>query len=278
VCTVLVVAARRANGGSQVRALRRRTAWRVPEPLLARLARALHDADVDVEPEAALQMWATSIVGIGALGAVLLSVPIGAVLAGAVIIGGPVGLHAAQARHEHRFVQALPAALEQIGSELRGGGSVASGLAHLADSASPVARDAGRVQSRCRLGLPLAEALAAWPAEHDAPGVRAAAGSLAVAVEMGGRAADAIDGLASSLRARLEAMAEARSLSTQARLSAVVVGAAPLGYLAFASLVDASAVDALVTTGVGRVCFVVGVGLEGVAALWIRRIVTSEAA
>jgi len=128
---------------------------------------------------------------------------------------------------------------------------------------------------RTQLGLPLADALAAWPAEHDAPGVRAAAGALAVATTVGGRAADAIDGLAASLRDRLDAMAEARSLSAQARLSAVVVGAAPLGYLAFAALVDPGAVTALVSTGVGRVCLAVGLGLEALAALWIRRILRS---
>ena len=82
---------------------------------------------------------------------------------------------------------------------------------------------------------------------------------------MGGRAADAIDGLASSLRHRLDAVAEARSLSAQARLSAVVVGAAPLGYLAFSAMVDPGAVTALVATGVGRVCLVVGLGLEALA-------------
>jgi Flp pilus assembly protein TadB len=31
------------------------------------------------------------------------------------------------------------------------------------------------------------------------------------------------------------------------------------------------------TTGIGRVCLVVGLGLEALAALWIRRIVASEA-
>ena len=67
-------------------------------------------------------------------------------------------------------------------------------------------------------------------------------------------------------------MAEARSLSAQARLSAVVVGAAPLGYLAFSALVDPAAVTALVDTGVGRVCLVLGLGLEALAGLWIRRI------
>ena len=95
---------------------------------------------------------------------------------------------------------------------------------------------------------------------------------------MGGRAADALDRLASSLRDRLDAVAEAQALSTQARLSAIVVGAAPLGYLVFASLVDARSVTALVGTGVGRVCLVVGVALEALAAVWMRRIVGSEPA
>ena len=70
-------------------------------------------------------------------------------------------------------------------------------------------------------------------------------------------------------------IAEAHALSAQARLSAVVVGAAPLGYLAFSAMVDPRAVTALIDTGVGRVCLVVGLGLEGLAALWIRRILRS---
>jgi tight adherence protein B len=131
------------------------------------------------------------------------------------------------------------------------------------------------VHVRTELGVPLADSLTGWPLDHDAPGVRAAAGALAVAATMGGRAADAIDGLASSLRHRLDAVAEARSLSAQARLSAVVVGAAPLGYLAFAAMVDPGAVTALVDTGVGRVCLVVGLALEALAGLWIRRILRS---
>jgi Flp pilus assembly protein TadB len=70
-------------------------------------------------------------------------------------------------------------------------------------------------------------------------------------------------------------MAEARALSAQARLSALVVGAAPLGYLAFSALVDPAAVTALVDTGVGRVCLLLGLGLEALAGLWIRRILGS---
>ena len=41
-------------------------------------------------------------------------------------------------------------------------------------------------------------------------------------------------------------------------------------------LVDARSVTALVGTGVGRVCLVVGLALEALAAVWMRRIVASE--
>jgi tight adherence protein B len=91
-----------------------------------------------------------------------------------------------------------------------------------------------------------------WPGERPLPSVRAVAGSLAVASTIGGRAADALDGLAASLRERIGAIAEARALSAQSRMSAVIVGVAPLGYLLFSAALDPSSVDALVTTHVGR--------------------------
>ena len=235
---------------------------------------ALRDAVIPWTPEEAVEYWGIAVVAVALLAAALspvLAVP--AVLA--VVAAGPVALVLARSRRERAFTAELPPALEQVAAELRGGGTVAAAVDVLAAGGGAVAGDLRRVHQRTQLGLPLAQALAGWPADHDAPGVRAAAGALAVAATMGGRAADAIDGLASSLRHRLDAVAEARSLSAQARLSAVVVGAAPLGYLAFSALVDPAAVTALVDTGVGRVCLLVGLGLEALAALWIRRILRS---
>jgi tight adherence protein B len=239
------------------------------------LARALVAADVDAGPEAAVEAWGIATLAVACVSGVVapsMLVPALALCG----FGAPFSLHVLRRRHERHFAAALPMALEQVAAELRGGGTVAGAVQRLGSAAGPVAHDLARVHARTRLGLGLVDALASWPREHDAPGVRAAAGALAVAAGLGGRAADAIDGSASSLRHRLDAAAEARALSTQARTSAIVVGAAPLGYLAFASVVDPSSVDALTTTGVGRVCLVVGVALEALAALWIRRIVTAE--
>jgi tight adherence protein B len=242
-----------------------------------RLAAALYDADVSWTPEEAVEYWSIGVLAAALLAAAL--APVLVILAGlAAVAGGPFGLALRRSRREQRFAAGLPPALEGIAAELRGGGTVGGALDRLAETSEPVAGDLRRVRARTRLGLPLTEALAAWPSEHDAPGVRAAAGALSVATTMGGRAADAIDGLASSLRQRLDAVAEARALSAQARLSAVVVGVAPLGYLAFSALVDPAAVTVLIDTGVGRACLVVGLGLEALAGAWIRRILRSGAA
>ena len=275
-CAGLVTSARRAASGDRVRALAPRSRWRVPSRWRDTLARALVDADVSSTPEQAVEYWAIGVAAVALLaGAFAPALALPSALAA--LVAGPVGLRTARTRRERRFAAALPIALEQVAAELRGGGTVAMAIERLAVDPGAVGPDFQRVQRRTQLGLPLDEALSGWPREHDTPGVRAAAGALSIASALGGHAAEAIDGLAASLRHRLDAIAEAHALSAQTRLSAVVVGSAPLGYLAFAAMVDPRAVGTLIDTGVGRVCLVVGLALEGLAALWIRRILRSTA-
>jgi tight adherence protein B len=270
----LVRAARRADTGGRVRPLTERARRTLPPRIRVPLQRALRDADVHLDPEVAVEWWLAAALALAVFVSALSPGLVVPALLG-VLVAGPVALQLGRTRRERRFGVALPAALEQVAAELRGGGTVAAAVDRLAAGDGPIADDLRRVHVRTGLGLGLGAALEGWPTDHDAPGVRAAAGALAVAASLGGRSADAIDGLATSLRHRLDAFAEAHALSAQARLSAIVVGAAPIAYLCFSGLVDPSSIGTLVTTGVGRVCLVVGLALEALAALWIRRIVRS---
>jgi tight adherence protein B len=265
----------RVDGVERSRSLRAAFGRRLPAPLRAPLESALAAADLDLSPERAVELalLGTATVVLAALAlAPGLVVPalIGALLA------GPVGLRMARDRRERRFGVALPATLDELASELRGGNNVGGAIGRVAGRGGPVAADLMRVHARTELGLGLVEALEAWPNDHDTPGVRAAAGALSIAGQLGGHSSGALEGLATSLRLQLDARAEARSLSAQARLSAIVVGGAPVGFLAASSLLDAGTVKTLVGTGVGRVCLVSGLALEAAAAFWIRRIVGSE--
>jgi tight adherence protein B len=239
------------------------------------LVRALEDAALELEPEGACELWLASTVALTIV--TLAIVPaLAPLMALSALAAGPVGLRIARGRMRQRFVAALPGSLEQVAAGLRGGATVSEMLGILADAGGPLASDLRRVRARATLGLGLPDALASWPAERDVPAVRAVGGALAVATSVGGPAAGALDGLAASLRERLGAIAEARALSAQARLSAIVVGAAPGAYLAFSALVDPNSVRLLIGNDTGRVCLVLGLAFEALALVWMRHIVRAE--
>jgi tight adherence protein B len=259
----------------RARRLATRPARRLPHRWRAPLERALRRADVDVEPEAAMRIW----LGAAATGAfcVLLLAPPLALPAGMVLVAGaPVALRLAQGRRDAKVVAALPDALELVAAELRSGGTVVDALESIVRDGGPLAADVRRVDARRRMGAGLVDALAAWPADRPAPAVRLVAGALSVAGTVGGPSAAAVEGLARSLRDRADAQAEARALSTQARLSALVVGLAPVAFVLFSAVTDPGSVGTLVGSGAGRLCLVGGVALEVLAAVWIRRLVRIE--
>ncbi len=247
----------------------------LPARVRAPLARALLDAQSPLSPEDAVTTVAASVaavtIPIGVLAPTLVPLVVVAGLA-----AGPVLLVTARGRVRRRYLTDLPGLVELLAARLRSGHTVPTALADAAAGPGPVAVDLRGLLARLDHGEPLAAALAWWAERRGLDPVRAVAGALAVAAETGGAAADALDGLARSLRDHLGARAEADAQSAQARLSAVVVGAAPLGYLAFSAAVDPGSVGLLLTTGVGRVCLVLGLGLDALAVWWMRRIVRSE--
>jgi tight adherence protein B len=267
----LASAARRADSATRTRALARRPRRTLPARLRTPLAQALRDAEVGVTPEDAVRLWLASTFGIVVVG-VSLAPGLGVLGGIAAAAGAPLALRLGAGRHITSLVAALPELLDQVAADLRGGGTVSGALDRVADSTGRLASDLAAVRSRTRLGLDLTEALSRWSTERPYPGFAEVAGALAVAATTGGRAATALSGLAASLRDRLACVADARALSAQARASAVVVGVAPVAYLIFSAVVDPGSVAVLVGTTVGRVCLAVGFTLDGVAAMWMRRL------
>jgi tight adherence protein B len=267
--------ARRAEATDRARALGPRRS-RLPRIARERLETALVAADAPPDAGAAVQVWLLAALAAGCLagGLDLVFAP---VAIGAVLIGGPIALYSARGRGRRRGAAELPVALELVAAELRTGGTVAGALETLGHRDGLLAAEFARVNRRCALGAPLDEALAAWATERREPGVSSAAGALAVAAATGGRAAEALDGLATSLRDRFEIAAEGRALSAQARLSAIVVGTLPVVYVGACAVLDRRQVRVLTDTGFGVLCLFAGLTLELLAGLWIRSLLRQEA-
>jgi tight adherence protein B len=272
---VLTVALVRQAGRSGPRGRARRLrpgAFLIPPRMRDFVAGRLARADVDVTPEAALRWWALGI-GAGAWFAILMAPPLVVPAIAAAIAAGPVVV-ATRAGHADRRVRAaLPGVLEHLVAQVRAGGTIPEALHAIAARPGPLAPDLRRLSARLALGGALEDALLAWSRERPVPAVRSAAGALAMVTTIGGSVATPLEGLAASLRNDDAAAGEARALSAQARVSALVVGLAPLAYLAFSTLTDPASARVLLDTGAGRVCLALGLALEAGAALWMRALV-----
>ena len=266
---VLARLTRRRTVGERLQLERARR--RLPRRLRARLAGALHDAGIESAPEDAVELWLTAS-ATAALVGIALGAAVGLLSGLGVLVGLPVALASARSRRSRLMAAAIPDALERVGAELRVGGTVPTALSALAREDGPLAADFARVETRVGLGASLPRALEAWARERSVVGVEAAAGALALSATVGGRAAGALDGLASSLRDRLAVAAEVRALSAQARYSAWVIGVAPVGYFLATAAIDPRSLHALLGTDVGRVCALLGAALEVLGALWMRAI------
>jgi len=268
---VLVRVARSVDTRRRVRRLQA-PAPVLPEWCRTAIATRLARADLDVTPETAVRWWCVGIAA-AAWAAVVLtpSLVVLGVLAG--IAGGPVFVATRAGGADRRVRAAVPDVLDGVVAQVRVGGTVTEAVHALAARPGPLAADLRRLSARLQLGAPLAEALGLWADERPVPGVRAAAGALTLVTTVGGSASGPLEGLAASLRADTAAAGEARALSAQARVSAVVVGLAPLAYLAFSTMADPGSSRVLVATTPGRVCLALGIALEAIAAWWMRALV-----
>lgn len=271
-----------------------RDAW-VAAPARARLARLrpslppTTDADgswlggrlADAGFAGPTRRWATAWIGsVAAL--VLLATLAGgaglAVLAMTAGLAGPwLALAARRGRSAAAIEAALPPVLETTARGMRAGASLPMALAAAASGTTPaLASDLAALASEAS-DAGLVAALDGWSSRRPLPGVRLAAAALALAAELGGGGARALDGVALTLRQRQAVAGEVRALATQARLSATVLTVAPVAFAALAAAGDPRTAEVLLRSPVGQVCLSLGLGLDAVGAAWMARITRSGA-
>ena len=248
------------------------TRWHLPDPPPA-LARRLESTGVPLDTRKAWTGWIASLV---------LAVPVGLTIAGpglavvavVVVVAGPMFvLFTTAGRADHLVEEALPDALESMARSLRSGASLRQAVEETAGvTPGLLGRDLTVVAAEVAHGRQLAGALDRWGRRRPLAGVRLAVSALALGAETGGAHARAIDGVAATVRSRSAVGREVRALSSQARLSAVVITLAPLGFSALAAASDERTAGFLLGTPIGLFCLVAGLTLDAVAALWMLRL------
>jgi tight adherence protein B len=192
-------------------------------------------------------------------------------VAAAIVVGGggAVALRLLEQRARRLSEGALAEAVESVASGLRTGLSLRQGLEAAARDAPPaLAAQLHLVVAQVDAGIPMAEALDGWGA-RSAPTVRLAVAALTVGARTGGAHARALSGVAHTIRDRVALRAEVRAMAAQARLSALVITVAPVGFIAFTAATDERIAAFLFRTPPGWAVLTAGLALDAVAGVWM---------
>jgi tight adherence protein B len=172
------------------------------------------------------------------------------------LIDACVGM-AAAVRSGMSLVQALGYAAEEVGEPL-----------------GPALRDIARAHD---LGLPLDAALERWASGLGSDDATFVAAAMRLHRSIGGNLPEVLEQVASTLRERRAVAREVRSLTAQARLSGAILVLLPVGFFLFLSVTSPHDMGAAYRSPAGLAAIAIGGALDGLAFLWIRRLLRVEA-
>lgn len=181
-------------------------------------------------------------------------------------------------RRVARLEQQLPDALLVQAAALRAGHSILRSLRALSEeTASPLREEIATTVRELDLGASMEDALEHLRSRAGGKDLELWVTSMLVHKMTGGNLAQSVEDLASRIRARLHLRGEVRALTAQGRLSGAVVAAAPLAFFAVLSITSKDQMDVLFTTPLGLTVLVIGVAMELIGFVWIRRILKVKA-
>jgi len=138
---------------------------------------------------------------------------------------------------------------------------------------APISQEFALVLREQRLGVPIDKALQGFAVRVDLPDARMLVTTLAIARELGGGLAEALERYARMVRRRLALENRIRALTAQGKLQGWIMGALPLGLAAVLWWLNPKEMNQLVESPAGWSVIAVLLVLEWVGFLLIRRIV-----
>ena len=168
----------------------------------------------------------------------------------------------------------LPDALDMAANSLTAGLTLPQALMRNLEHFPPVvAEEFARILYDTRLGFSIGSAFDNFARRLPTPDVQMVVIASKIGVARGGNLAESYRMLSSLLRDNLAFEDELRAMTTEGRMQAIVMSALPMALMLILGLVRRELVAPLFTTGAGLATLAVLLGMQGLAYLWIKKIV-----
>jgi tight adherence protein B len=178
------------------------------------------------------------------------------------------------ARRRRIFGEQLPDTLQILASAVRAGHTLVGALAVVADEApEPTRGEMRRVAADEQFGIPLAQALGRVATRMQNTELEQVAIVADLQRDAGGNIADVLEGVADTVRERLELRQLVRSLTAQGRLSRWLLTLLPPSLALIVAFIDPGYLDPLFHTASGQAILVMAGIMILIGSLAIKRIV-----
>jgi tight adherence protein B len=203
----------------------------------------------------------------------------GGALAGAVAcLALPVVRRRRRSRAELAALEeGLAEAVSAMAAAMRAGRSMTGAFEEAASTVPPpLGPRLAALVDRVTLGVPLETAVLELAGSLPGSDGRLVAAVLGLHQRAGGDAPAVLDRVARTLRERRASAREVRALTAQARLSGAILGFLPMGFFLFLSLTARADVERALDSAAGVTAISVGLAMQGIAYVWIRRLLRVE--
>jgi tight adherence protein B len=238
------------------------------------LATALSLAQIDIKPADFVVL-----VGVGSVVAALLGfVLAGPLLAAALLVTLPLLARAFVRRKKAKRLQAfseqLPEVLKLVTGSLRSGFGLTQALDSVAEEAQEPARsEFAHVLVEARLGRDLTDALRVLATRMDSQDMQWVVAAVEINRETGGNLSEVINQVSETILDRQRMRRQVQTLTAEGRLSAGILTAMPIAVFLWQWRTNPH--FHVLLHGKGLLALLFTVGLMGMGAVWIRKLVNS---
>jgi tight adherence protein B len=237
----------------------------------------IDQADISVRPAEALFINIVAAIIGGLLGLLLGNLFWGVLSLALVAVLPWVVVGVIAERRTRAFVEQLPDMLQLLGTTLRSGFSILQGLDTVAHQLpDPIGKEIRHVVAEARLGRPLVSAMDEVAQRVRSEDFQWVVTAIGIQREVGGNLAELLDIVAETMTARARLRQEAKTLTAEGRMSAIVISVLPVAIGLFVYVTNPGYLHPLFHSGLGELLFYGSIAVALAGMVWIRSIVKFE--
>ncbi len=171
------------------------------------------------------------------------------------------------------FGEKLPETLDYISRAMRAGHGLTSAIGMVSkEFADPIGHEFKTVFDEISFGIPFKDAIGQLGDRVQSTDLNFFVISVLIQHETGGNLTEVLDELARTVRERVKLRGKIRTLSSEGRSSAMILGFMPFAFAGIISLINPHYMTPLWTTPQGQNLLLIGAGLMGVGFFFLNRI------